>query len=223
MGVNTDGSISTPSVDPRNYQRVSDFGNNPHTPNDRDSTLIAVPPQEFGGGKRDFLTPNTPPAVDSSQSELVALLAQQNDYLQDIANYLRKQMADVLCTAVVHGASQIGPQKITDANTHQVRFEVGGKPVPIYSLLVYSSWTGQVNLAPLSLGNPNDGIPFAAGDTLQLNIPIDGGVYISSATASIATPLIINGPADPTNGGFFLYGFTIPDWDDIRNAVRSMP
>lgn len=207
---------------PRNYQRVQDYGNNPRLPNDRDTNVLTPPPQEISGSHRDFLTPTTPQAVSGSQSELLALMAEQNDLLQDIASYLRKQVADVLCTTVITGAGQIGPQKITDLNSHQVRFEVGGKPVPIYSLMAYSTWTGTVAFSILSMGNVNDGIPMIAGDVINLNIPIDGGIWVSSATASIATPLIVNGPSDPTNGGLFLYGFTTPDWDRVRNAVRSM-
>lgn len=219
-----------PGVPGQNYQRVSDFGNNRYAIGQRDTDLTdtafdaidMLPPDNNSAPPRDFLvTPEV--AVGSSPDRLLALMAQQNDLLQDIAQYLRKQVADVLCTVVVERSGQQGTQSIQDALTHKVWFEVGGKPVPIYSLLAFSTWTGTVNFSILSMGNANDGIPMIAGDVINLNVPIDGGVFVRSATASSGTPLIVNGPADPANGGLFLYGFTTPDWDRIRGAVRSMP
>lgn len=210
-----------------NYQRVSDFAQNIHAPNWRDTDLTgdkfnavdAMPPLNNSVAPRDFLT--APAAAEGSGIlPLAALMAEQNDVLQDIAAYLRRRVPDVLCTAVARGTGS--NNSIVTPNATQVLFEVGGKPVPIFRLLAFSTWTGVLVLSILSMANAKDGIPMVAGTPIVLDIPIDGGVWVSSATASFAQPLIVNGPADPTNGGVFLYGFTIPDYDRIRGGTRSM-
>jgi len=170
---------------------------------------------------RDFLDPIVPGPSDPTT--LIQLMAQQNDFLQDIAQYLRRQNADVLCAASVRGGSQtVNPNQIVDTAGHRIVFEVGNKPVTIYNLLAFSTWDGEVDMSILSMAGSGykDGIPFAAGDVYNFNIPI-GELWIKSATASVAQPLQVNGPADATHGGFFLYGFTTPDWDRIRGSIRS--
>ncbi len=169
--------------------------------------------------RRDLLVADPAVAEGSSVALSNTLLLEQSNYLAEIAMYLRRQNADVLATAVVRGASQL-TNAITDAESHQVHFEVGGKPVEIFNLLAYSTWTGTVAMSVLSLSKVNDGIPFAAGNVYNFKIPTYS-VFVKSDTASLATPLFINGPSSATLGGFFLYGFTIPDWDRIRGSIRS--
>ena len=169
--------------------------------------------------RRDLLVAEPAVAENSSSALSNALLSEHSDYLQEIAMYLRRQNADVLASAVVKSTSQL-TNAITDTNSHEVVFEVGGKPVEIFNLLVFSTWTGTVAMSVQGLSKVNDGIPFAAGDVYNFNIPIHS-VFVMSATAAIATPLIVNGPSDTDLGGFFLYGFTIPDWDRIRGSLRS--
>lgn len=168
--------------------------------------------------QRDFLE-RAPAVVGSSNEELVRLLAQQNDYLQNISVYLRKQNPDVLTVPVVHRTSQAS-NAITDIIAHQVHFEVGGKPVPIYSLLVFSTYIHNVTINIQNLANVNDGLVFAAGDTIILPIEIDN-LYVQVTQLGASGECIVNGPADPTDGAFFLFGFTIPDYDKVRGAIRS--
>jgi hypothetical protein len=163
---------------------------------------------------RDFLVAQPPQAVGSSQDELTRLLAQQNDVLRDILWNLQRQNADVLAYGVVKGTSQLD-NTIKDLNSHEVTFQVGGKPVEIFSLFVFSSYDQTVTMSPLSLANALDGIPFVAGDTAVLPINV-WSIYLRVATLS-ASQLVINGPADSTHGGFFVYGFTTPDF--LRHPV----
>lgn len=169
--------------------------------------------------QRDLLNASPATPVAGSNAELASLLAEQANYMAEIAMYLRRQNADVLASAVVLGTSQ-KTNGITDANSHEVVFEVGGKPVEIFNLLAFSTWTGTVAMSVQGLSKVNDGIPFAAGDVYNFNIPTHS-VFVMSATAAIATPLIVNGPSASDIGGFFLYGYTIPDWDRIRGSIRS--
>ena len=166
--------------------------------------------------RRDLLVAEPAVAEGSSVALSNALLLEQSNYLAEIAMYLRRQNADVLASAVVKSTSQL-TNGITDAFSHEVVFEVGGKPVEIFNLLVFSTWTGVVAMSVQDLSKVNDGIPFAAGDVYNFNIPTHS-VFVMSATAAIATPLLINGPSNADLGGFFLYGYTIPDWDRVRGA-----
>jgi hypothetical protein len=168
--------------------------------------------------RRDLLVADPAVAEGSTVALSNALLMEQSNYLADIAMYLRRQNADVLATAVVKSTSQV-TNGITDAYSHEVVFEVGGKPVEIFNLLAFSTWTGTVAMSVVSLSKVNDGIPFAAGDVYNFSIPTFS-VFVMSATAAIATPLIVNGPSNTDLGGFFLYGYTIPDWEKLRNDIR---
>lgn len=168
--------------------------------------------------ERDFLVA-APTAEGSNSSELVRLLAEQTDYLADIAIAMRKDTADILTTAVVTRTSQLNNQ-ITDLISHEVRFELAGKPVPIYRLLAFSSYTTGVVLSLGNLSGPKDGIIFAA-TTPPLFIPLATESLYIQAVALTGGILPVNGPTNLTDGGFFLYGFTIPDYYRIRNASRS--
>lgn len=167
---------------------------------------------------RDFLEANPPAVVSGSTDALARILTEQNDYLADIALYLRRQNADVLTTAVVKGASQ-QTNAITDLNSHEVFFEIGGKPVQIYRLFAFSTYVNKVAMSLLSLANVNDGIPFTAG--VALDFPFHtNSVHLMVSTLA-GTSCVINGPANSTNGGFFLYGFTVPDYSRFQGSSRS--
>ena len=162
---------------------------------------------------RDFLKAD--PTPDMSLDSLASLLTRQNDVLADIVRELRKQNANILASAVVRSTSQLS-NSITDAYSHEVSFEVGGKPVPIYRLMAYSTYDGVVALSFLSMSKVNDGIPMIAGNVLDMQYETNS-VYLQCATATLIAPVIVNGPSDTTVGGMFLYGFTIPDYDRDRN------
>lgn len=167
--------------------------------------------------QRDFLE-RAPGVVGSSNDELLRLMSQQNDYLQDIAIYLRRLTADVLAVPVVKGTSQLS-NAITDTNVHEVTFQVGGKPVEIFDLWAFSSYAHNVTLSILSFANDNDGIVFSTGDVLNFGTPIES-VWIKASALTGGT-CSINGPAGIDGGGFFLWPFTIPDYVRVRNAIRS--
>jgi hypothetical protein len=156
---------------------------------------------------RDFLnadpTPGPSPKFDTLRMEAS---------LDQIAAYLRRMNPDVLATAIVKGTSQV-TNAITDLYSHEVVFQVGGKPVPIYQLLAFSTYTSQVNLSLLSLANAKDGVPVTTTPLLW-NVAT-GSVHVR-LSAITGSDCVVNGPAHATNGGLFLYGMTISDYDRTR-------
>jgi len=173
--------------------------------------------------QRDFLE-RAPAVVGSSNEEMIALLREQNDYMQDIALYLRQLNADVLATAIVLSSDQF-TIAITDTNSHEVKFQVGGKPVEIHKLLAFNTFNSgsaaiAVSLSVQSLSKVADGVPVTT-TPFWWDIHTHS-VFVRTAYDGLSThPLVVNGPSD-SFGGLFLYGFTIPDWDRIRGAMRSM-
>lgn len=168
---------------------------------------------------RDFL--ETPSIVAPGNPALMLdLLSRQTNYLESIVYQLRKQNPSVLTQIAVEGTSPT-PQGTTLANTiidtrpHRVYFLLGGKPVTVHSLLIYSTYNQNVSFSVVKHAVDNDGIPFLAGNTLILPISVSE-VYIKAAALSNGQ-LIINGGASSTDGGFFIYGFTVPDFDSMRN------
>lgn len=168
---------------------------------------------------RDFLSGNPADPGDLSGAERDQLLMhQQTNYLAEIANYLRRQNADVLTSAVVRGASQLS-NGIADNKCHEIVFEVGGKPVEVYQVLIFSTWDGTIAVSPLSMATIRDGIQLAATDVYNFNIPTSSIWAMTADSVSVSVPLIVNGPAG-AGGGLFVYGYTIPDWDRIRESIR---
>ena len=160
--------------------------------------------------QRDFLNAGPSVVTGSTNEFLTKLMAEQSDYLADIALYLRRQNADVLASAVVKGTSQL-TNAITDLNSHEVVFQVSGKPVEVYKILVYNTYVNTVYLSVLSMANLYDGIPVVAGASFDFSIPTNSVYLRLAAIAGASCP--INGPADIVNGGFFVYGFTTSDFD----------
>src|ERR1035437_2226489 len=162
---------------------------------------------------RDLLTvsPATPEGGTLTQQN--SLLVEQSDYLQEIALGIRKQTADVLCTTVVKGTSQLS-NAITDLNCHEVAFEIGGKPVEVYKILIYNTYAQTFYFSILSMSKINDGIPVIAGASMELHIPLNS-LYLMLQTLS-GTNCPVNGPTATDVGGIFVYGFSIPDYDRIQ-------
>jgi hypothetical protein len=157
---------------------------------------------------RDFLEGNI-----SADQNLVdpADLLEIARLLKDIRRELYKQNPDVLATVEVQNAYQ---NQIADTNDHEVRFEVGGKPVPIYGLMAYSTYDVNVFVSIQKMSSTLDGIQLAANNVLVLGNMIDT-MHVMLASKS-GNGCYVNGPADATHGGVFLYGFTIPDYDRDR-------
>lgn len=156
---------------------------------------------------RDFL--ETPQITTSNLDATLEHLARQTDYLREIATYLRRMNADVLATAVVLGVSQIS-NAITDTRSHEVKFEVGGKPVDIHKLFIFNSYTNAVRISLLSMANSNDGFNLANNSNIYL--PITTNSIFVTIPILAGSSCIVNGPADSANGGLFIYGFTTSDW-----------
>jgi hypothetical protein len=175
---------------------------------------------------RDLLTANPAVPEGGSLSQSNSLLQEQTDWLREIAFELRKSPnADVLCSTVVHGTSQLS-NAISDTNVHEVSFEVGGKPVSIYKLLAFSTYKAvdaglPITLSILSLANSMDGfvVPAVSATVAPLFMAITiRSVWVKIPTLASTGTCAVNGPADATYGGLFLYGFTIPDYDRFRGS-----
>ncbi len=168
--------------------------------------------------QRDLLTANPAVAEGSSSAMQNALLLEQSDLLADIALAMRKQTPDVLCTTVVKGTSQV-TNAITDLNCHEVMFELGGKPVEVYKILLYNTYTNPMYWSILSMSKINDGIPVTSGTSMEYGIPTHS-IFMMIGTLS-GTNCPVNGPTATNVGGIFVYGFTIPDYDRIRGSRHS--
>src|ERR1035437_1393783 len=118
---------------------------------------------------RDFLVAPPTTGGPPSSGELAGLISDQTDVMADIRRELMKQSPEVLTTTVVEGG---GNNAIQQADkSYKVWFTVGGKPVPIYALLAYSTVAdsngiAQVALSPVSMSKFADGIPFHFEDVL---------------------------------------------------------
>lgn len=162
---------------------------------------------------RDFL--EAPPAVPvgSSAAEIATLLQEtMGSLLADIRRELQKQNPDVFCFTVVNNTAH---NQIINTNAHRITFEINGKKVPIYRLLAFSTYDQNVRLTIPSMANKYDGMLFTAtSGPIQLPLYID--TMHVQADALSASSLYVNGPADSTHGGFFIYGWTISDYDRER-------
>lgn len=172
---------------------------------------------------RDFLNgrPVAEPvtgALGSSPSELAILMAQQTDVMADIRRELMKQNPEVLTTTVVEGG---GNNAIQLANkSYKVWFTVGGKPVPIYALLAYSTIAdsnsvAQACISVASMSKFADGLPFHFEDVLYQSLAVEN-MYVMVQSAGA----LVNGPAGSDAGSLYLYGFTIPDYDRNKGNLR---
>ena len=168
--------------------------------------------------QRDLLNASPATPVAGSNAELAALMAEQADYLADIALGIRKLNPDVLCSAVVKGTSQV-TNAITDLNCHEVMFELGGKPVEVYKIFAFNTYANTMYMNVLSMSSIKDGIPIATGGSLEFGIPVNSFYLMLSALTAGSCP--VNGPTTSDVGGIFIYGFTIPDYDRVRGSRRS--
>lgn len=157
-------------------------------------------------GDRDFLAPQYG-QVDAPAPPTDIVSMANFHLLRDIRRELRKQTPDVLTVSTLQGGNSI-PQN--DTSDHRVFFEVARKAATVYRLVVYSTYSGKVYFSVNSMGTIRDGIEFSRGDVRTFDIVVDS-VHIKSDGAQI---LPLNGPTDSTNGGIFIYAWTISTFDE---------
>lgn len=174
--------------------------------------------------QRDFLDAGTVKASGSTNDLLNQLLAEQSDYLALIAQHMRESQADVLTQVVVERTSQIGlgtvtPNTIVDLFPHEVRFQLAGKPVLVYKTLIWSTYTKTIGVSVVRTSSSLDGMQFTSTTPpLILDIPVNE-LYVHAAALTVANTLSVNGGS--ADGGLYIYGFTIPDYDQIRGSRRD--
>jgi len=153
---------------------------------------------------RDFLNAQPAgPLVDETASD--AALRQQYEALKVIRREIRKQTPDVLTSVVVGNTDH---NAIADQLPRQVWFEISGKPVPIYKLFMATSLsTFCINLQNPP-ATPSDGFRLATNTLYTFDVEIST-LYIR---CTVNTANVVNGP-QPSTGGLFLWGFTVPDPD----------
>lgn len=172
-----------------------------------------------GVAQKDFLEGdlNTPitPAIGSSPSELAALYTEQLDVMRDIRTFLYQSAPDVLTQLVIQNAG-FSDLVINDTLKHQAYFQVSGKPVPVYALLVWSTYDKTIAFSPHDMGAPLDGMQLTATTpNYPIFIPLTTqNVWIWCPT--LATPLNVNGNADATHGGLFIQAYTTSDYQPNR-------
>ena len=156
-----------------------------------------------------LLTEQPKPAPMADLTQVATALETHSSILEDIRRELMKQNPDVLALSKIQGSDTIAA---SDTHDYRVFFEVGGKPVTAYRLLVFSTFSGTIAFSINSMSKINDGIPLGAGDMLSLDIAVDSIHLLSDGSA--ACPF--NGNSDASDGGIFVYGFTIPDFERRR-------
>ncbi len=153
--------------------------------------------------------------LGSNPASLAILLAQQNDMMHDIRNFLYQLNPDVVCQTVIQNAAQ-DRVTITDTIQHEVYFELGGKPVTVYNILLHSTYSQTVYIRTKAFGSSAlDGIPFVAGNVLILGMPIQN-LYIWAPTLAASNTLNVNGNAHADYGGFTIEARTISDYKPNR-------
>lgn len=160
---------------------------------------------------RDFLVEPEEPKVEGSGDlhPLAEGIAAQAEILSSIHRELLKQNPNVLAVTRVQGSS---PILAPDVNDHRVFFEVGGKAVEVYSLVIYSTFSGSLAVSPNSMSKLNDGMILSAGDVLVLPITVDSMHVLTDGTADCP----INNPSDDTDGALFIYGWTISEFENRK-------
>ncbi len=160
---------------------------------------------------RDFLAPA--PTVQQNpvnvSEDIANAISPLHDVMCDIRRELMKQNPEILAVTKVQGNNTIAT---ADTSDHRVFFEVGGKPVTIYALWLYSSFQGNAYFSINSMSKGNDGLVVAAGDQIYLPLAIDSLHVLTDGSS--ACP--INTPSDTSDGGLFIYGWTISDFDRDR-------
>jgi hypothetical protein len=161
--------------------------------------------------ERDFLNPAPPAGVEGAGmgQEIVDALTKQAIIFEDIRRELMKLNPEVLAVTKVQGSNTIAAN---DSGDKRVYFEVGGKAVTVYRILIHSTYTSTIGISVNSMSKRQDGMSIAANAIVQLDIAVDS-LHVSRVAA---TALSINDPSDGTNGGLFIYGWTIPDFERNR-------
>lgn len=162
----------------------------------------------------DFLEYRSPRQASQDNARDLSLLEQDARNvraLEEIRLELLKVNPDVLATVVVSGTN---PIPLADTDFRRVRFEVGGKPVTIYRLVAYSTFSGVAALSVTSMANINDGMVLGTGP-ITLAMPLSE-VYVST-DGTAACP--VNLPADLTNGAIVLLPFTIPVFESRLDRI----
>lgn len=159
---------------------------------------------------RDLLEETPPPTAQPvNPTALLGPSTEVTKLLSDIRRQLLKNNPDVLTQTRVQNGNTIA---MGDSGTHQVFFEVANKRATIYRLLIYSTFSGTVSISITGMARLNDGIPFAAGDLLMLDIAVESIYLVSDGSADLP----VNLGSDATDGALYIYGFTIPDSEDNR-------
>jgi hypothetical protein len=154
----------------------------------------------------DFLGGPTPSPAALARDEVgFQQLEQSVRILTDIRRELLKLNPTVWAELEASG-SRIIPAG--DTSSKKLTFQLGGKPVTIYRLLCYSTFSGDVAISPASLSSIMDGFSVTAAPAV-LSVALHEIHVLSDGSADLP----LNGPAGATDGGLYLYGFTIPIFD----------
>lgn len=160
---------------------------------------------------RDFLqaSPSPGPAKSPDAAARYWHAMDENArLLRELIQLLLKQNPGVKATTVVEGTDGgRGSNVITDTLPHQVYFEIGGKRVPVYKTLIFSTYTETVTIHDEPVSNNLTGIRVLAGDVL-INAFEGVGQLNIKANALANSQLIVNGSADSAEGAIYIYGWT---------------
>jgi hypothetical protein len=156
---------------------------------------------------RDHLEQPTEPQATQADVNFGLELVMR-EMLGDIRRELVKSNPNVLCSTVLNGVNPIA-----DTAPHMIRFEYGGKAVPVYRLLMWSQSGKAINASPTFMSTAKDGFLIPTTPT-ELHIPT-WELYLclgAAGTIGVNVPFNIN-----TDGSVFVYGYTIEDYLNRRD------
>lgn len=149
-----------------------------------------------------------PPPVQMSGGndlDLVQQQGMQNTLLRRINLSLLKLNPDVLANLVVQG---VNPIASGDTKAHRVTFSIGNRRVEVYKIIAFSSFSGDVAISPVMMNSVLGGMQLSV-NPIELHIPLNELYITTDGSAACG----INENADPTNGGVYIYPFTIPAYE----------
>ena len=133
-----------------------------------------------------------------------ALQQTLKDLLGSIRHELLKLNPEVLTeTNITGGGNSITP------GVKKVWFEFGGKPTTVYKTILWNQTAQTINVSFSGMTEANDGFSISSVP-VELNVPLSELYVILPA----GTTMALNNPTSlVTNGSFFIYGFTIPNYE----------
>lgn len=155
----------------------------------------------------------TDPRITSDPTEGPIVTEPFTDMLQllrDVRSELRKTHPSIMTLPIIEPFN--GGGAIIDTNVHRVRFKVAGEFVPIYKLMMFSTYANPIAYSFIPLYQPgvNGGFQIAANTLIQIDNVELWELYISVGTL-VNNQLVVNA-ASGSDNNLDILGWTSDEW-----------